>query len=516
MLKNKYLLTFYFTFLVGSVIAQNHTKTPKKPLEVTIEATKVFQKIEHFGASDAWSCQFVGNWPDAKKNAIADLLFSQDTLTNGQPKGIGLSLWRFNIGAGSTEQGDQSGIKDEWRRAESFLTNDGTYNWGRQAGQVWFLEAAKKRNVDKFLAFTNSPPVQFTINKKAFATAGQSNLGADQFDNFATFLVDVTKGIQQKTGIIFDYISPANEPQWDWSDGGQEGTPFHNHEIAQITKTLSTKLIQAKLPTKINIAEAGQLDFLYSAHQKASRGNQIDAFFKADSPSYIGNLPNVTNAISGHSYFTSSPFSEASSKRKQLAEQIASVPSLSYWMSEYCILGDNAGEIVGEKKDLGITSALYVAKTIHNDLVNGNASAWHWWTSISAYDYKDGLVYIDKAKTDGNFSASKLLWGMGNFSRFIRPGAERIASSIKTSDTTNSLLVSAYKDLAQKQFTTVMINTGDTPITVKMAVKNLRIKTLRPFITSSSSDLAPNSPIGINQSINIPARSIVTLVGKIG
>jgi hypothetical protein len=26
-------------------------------------------------------------------------------------------------------------------------------------------------------------------------------------------------------GIEFDYISPFNEPQWDWENGNQEGTP---------------------------------------------------------------------------------------------------------------------------------------------------------------------------------------------------------------------------------------------------------------------------------------------------
>ena len=61
---------------------------------VRIDATKPHQTIANFAASDAWAGQFVGNWPAAKKDAIADLLFSQD-------KGIGLSMWRFNIGAGS-------------------------------------------------------------------------------------------------------------------------------------------------------------------------------------------------------------------------------------------------------------------------------------------------------------------------------------------------------------------------------------------------------------------------------
>jgi hypothetical protein len=103
-----------------------------------IKSSKTFQTIEHFGGSDAWAAQFVGNWPDAKRKAIAKLLFSQSFDKNGQPEGIGMSIWRFNVGAGSTEQGKESGIKDEWRRAESFLNNDGSYNWENRSAKFGF------------------------------------------------------------------------------------------------------------------------------------------------------------------------------------------------------------------------------------------------------------------------------------------------------------------------------------------------------------------------------------------
>ena len=102
-----------------------------------------YQTIHNFGASDAWSTQFVGNWPSNQKESIADLLFSLDLEAEGSPKGIGLSVWRFNIGAGSAEQGEASEIKDSWRRAEGFLQNNLNYNWNKQAGQQWFYKQLK-------------------------------------------------------------------------------------------------------------------------------------------------------------------------------------------------------------------------------------------------------------------------------------------------------------------------------------------------------------------------------------
>ena len=85
---------------------------PNDYLGITLKPGIVNQTIHGFGASDAWSTQFVGkNWPLIKKNQIADYLFSTATDAQGNPKGIGLNTWRFNIGAGSSTQGGASGNK---------------------------------------------------------------------------------------------------------------------------------------------------------------------------------------------------------------------------------------------------------------------------------------------------------------------------------------------------------------------------------------------------------------------
>lgn len=125
-----------------------------QPIHVEINKKKVFQTIDGFGASDAWRCQFVGqNWSNEKKERIAELLFSKELDSNGNPKGIGLSIWRFYIGAGTAEQGKNSDIDNEWRRGESFIDAYGNYDWNKQEGQQWFLRKAKSYGVDKFLAF---------------------------------------------------------------------------------------------------------------------------------------------------------------------------------------------------------------------------------------------------------------------------------------------------------------------------------------------------------------------------
>ena len=146
--------------------------------------------MDYFGASDCWSMQFIGLWPQEKQNQVADWLFSTENHENGQPKGIGLSLWRFNVGAGSAEQGEASQIASPWMRTECFLQADGNYNWNKQQGQRNFLRLAKERGVNKFLAFLNSPPVYFTQNGLATNTGrgGTLNLKEEHYKNFARFL----------------------------------------------------------------------------------------------------------------------------------------------------------------------------------------------------------------------------------------------------------------------------------------------------------------------------------------
>ena len=75
-------------------------------LVIRVDPGVAYQTIDGFGASDAWQCAIVGrNWPEGKRERIADLLFSREADAQGHPRGIGLSIWRFNVGAGERRTG---------------------------------------------------------------------------------------------------------------------------------------------------------------------------------------------------------------------------------------------------------------------------------------------------------------------------------------------------------------------------------------------------------------------------
>lgn len=493
--------------LFGCAKSQSPAKVSKISIKYDMNAGS--QTIRNFSASDAWACQFVGNWPEVKKNAIADWLFSMDTMANGNPKGIGLTMWRYNIGAGSAGQDDGSGIKDEWRRAASFTSSDAT-SVKLIEGQNWFLQAARQRGVQQFLGFFNSPPVQLTTNGKAFASNGISNITGDKYSSFAQYAVNAINQVKTKTGINFDFISPVNEPQWDWSDGGQEGCPYTNDQISDLVKAFNAEFEKNAISSKILLTEAGQLNYLLEANDKPDKDNQITDFFDAASPNYLGNLSAVSKTIASHSYFTTSPMEKGMELRNKIKQRIAQVKNIEFWQSEYCILGDNAGEINGNNRDLGMDAALYVARVIYQDMVAANASAWQWWLAVSGYNYKDGLIYVDKNNTDGNYYDSKMLWALGNYSRFIRPGSKRI----EVSDTQDpALLVSAYKNEKGDAVVLVVINTSGDAKPIDLTGNALVTgKQIEMYTTDHNSSLAKNTKL--KDDISVPPRSIVTLVIK--
>lgn len=460
--------------------------------------------MHSFGASDCWSMAMVGKYyPESKKQQIAEWLFSLDTDSQGNPKGIGLSLWRFNIGAGSSEQGEKSKIKSEWRRAESFITESG-FDWTKQGGQQWFLKAAKKYGVPYTLGFLNSSPVQMTSNGLAFGSGRLAdwNFNKAKIEDWTSFVASVSKHFQ------FDYISPFNEPQWDWGPGksgeaSQEGTPINNSDLAWATRKLAEKIGH----TKIVIPEAGQLNYLSeSKSNRPNQDNQIENFFGKDAPNYLGNIKEVAPIISGHSYFTTSPANRLVETRKRVAEK-AHATGVDFWQSEYCILGDNAGEINGSGVDLGMNTALYVAKVIHADLTLAQATSWSWWLAVSANDYKDGLIYTfngtNKGENDGNkwdadLHDSKTLWAMGNYARFIRPGMKRIDVNLNHANT----YISGFKD--EKKLVFVIVNTGE-----EFQI-NPEFKNAKTYTTNEDQNLAYKEITA--GAIRIPKSSVVTIL----
>lgn len=489
------------------------------------------QTIHSFGASDCWRTQYIGkNWPLEKREKIADLLFSSEFDEWGNPKGIGLSLWRFNIGSGSHEAGENSGISSLWRRTECFLDNEGNWNWDKQEGQKWMLEAARKRGVKYTLGFSITAPYFMTKNGMARASEKNkyANIREDAYDDYASFMAEVSDKLR------FDYLSPINEPQWEWVGSNQEGMQATNEECSRLIHLLDKEISKRNSKTKIVFGEAGDIRYLYrKGTDKPDRDNQIKEIFSKDGKYSISNLKSVEHVISGHSYWSTWPLDTLIQTREELYGEIKKdLPEFTYWQTEYCPMEKNKDNPNGGGgRDLTMNTALYVARVIHYDLTVTNAASWQWWTAFSEWNYKDGLIFVDDGilscgaakgnekmietcKNDGVYRTSKLLWALGNYSFFVRPGMTRIAE--KTSDSNSGILASAYIDSINEVLSVVLVNNTSQTRKIDLSFisvpRKFNTKQFKMYETSDRCDLQYKGETGTR--FSMPPNSIITLSNK--
>ena len=371
-----------------------------EPTAVTVDPSVRHQVIESFGASGAWWAQYVGK--NAKtRDRVAELLFDP-------VEGIGLNAYRYNIGGGSQDRGSKStAIGDMWRRAYSFEKSPGEYDWSRDKAAVWSMEKAAELGVDEITMFVNSPIERLTRSGKAYADykdSNKNNLAPENYEAFAQYVLDVAEHFKSE-GLPIKYISPINEPQYDWDDVGpghvwaQEGCHYDNKAILNVLKVFVEKI--------------GERDGLKGVEICAPDGGSWNDDTLTFSQMIMKDktLGNYFTAIDNHSYW-----SETSSKKNFKAgiEKIA--PDVKLRESEWCEMKNG--------KDLTMDSALTLATTVYEDMTILDCVSWQYWIAVSCYDYRDGLIYTDV--NGNNVQVPKRLWSMGNYSRYIDRGYTRI------------------------------------------------------------------------------------------
>ena len=490
-----------------------HTVIAKGTQTYTI-TDRTCQTIDGFGASDAWSMWKAEWWGDSLCNRIADWLFSQELDEKGNPRGIGLSIWRFNAGAGSASQGNDAQINRDTR----------TEYYDKQTGQRKFLRMAKERGVPTILAFFNTPPVSMTINGLGTNTGrgGTMNLREDAYDDFARYAADMVETIKREDGVQIDYLCPVNEPDgsWNWQGPKQEGTPATNREVARIAREMGGEFARRGLSTQIMINESSDFRCMLGIHDTDwQRGNEIECFWNPDSTAtYMGTTANVAKIMTGHSYWTNTPVLRPGDRgyknkglygyRRRIGEALKT-KGVKFWMSELCIMQNDTEIGGGTPYDFTMKTALYVARVMHYDLTVANASSWQWWRALGG-NYRDGLLKEERSRREGSRTVvkdSKLLWTIGNFSRFVRPGAVRLAVE-GGNDDPYGVMISAYRN-ADKSIVIVAINYSDKDQEVSLE----GIPTTLSLYRTSDEEGENIKFIGNTNTkkVNLKARSVTTL-----
>ncbi|HEY0807939.1 MAG TPA: glycoside hydrolase family 30 beta sandwich domain-containing protein, partial [Pseudonocardiaceae bacterium] len=164
------------------------------------------------------------------------------------------------------------------------------------------------------------------------------------------------------------------------------------------------------------------------------------------------------------------------------------------WMSEW----NPNGTTWNENWDDGTAyDGFAVAQNIQNALTLGNVSAYVYWVGDSLGATR-ALIQIDQANQ--TFHVSKRLWALAAYSRFIRPGAVRLNTSV----TDPALQVSAFRN---KDGATVIevLNTGTAPITWHGVHGRSTA-----YLTDNTNSLTPSRVTG--QTVTLQPRALTTIV----
>ncbi|WP_017446728.1 glycoside hydrolase family 30 protein [Gayadomonas joobiniege] len=519
--------------LLTSCLAQAVSDTPNI---IFLDNTKKFQKIRAFGASDAWIIdplvkKWIKNGRQNKLQQLSQLLFSPD-------QGIGLTAWRFNLGAGSLEQGEASQIRLDplgkpYRRAGLLQKLPyGPIDPNAQQGQLYLLKQAAHYKVPDLIAFVNSPPVWATKNGLAFPDRDtqSSNLNPEMQSAYVDFLINAIQYLRQELSVPINFISPVNEPTWEWKNGNQEGSPFNNQELKSLYLELYQKLKHLNLSSQVQI-EGGEV-----VEYAAALSDQTFQQFNGNSDVYQGGMNKngkglyknyiqdflgdpamrtvLGNKLSLHGYFSDAASERLGPLRDQVWQHAQTVsPGAELWMSEMCILGGPADirKFRGRKFDgQNMQNALHIARIMHRDLTRLNVSAWHWWLAVTAYDYKDGLLKVNAELDADSLITSKTFWALGQYSRFIRPGYYRIETT--GADDLNGLMASAYQSPTGHKQVVVIINAAPESKQLKlMGITQPQHKNVSVYLTNQTFNLAKQTDsINFNQFM-VPANSITTV-----
>lgn len=481
--------------------------------QLTVHPERPRQRMDNFGASMAWWMDPVGEcYPEAVREELARLLFDQQT-------GIGLSCVRMNLGGGS-QWYDTRAIVNWERRSACFQHGPNSpYDWTQHAGQQYFLRRAKEYGVEKTLAFVNTPPVWMTENGHGRSdedSCATTNLRYGQEAAFARYLTGILTHFRD-IGLPFDYVSPINEPENAWNTPNQEGCRYANQDIVRCVRAVRAALDEAGLDTGLLILENANLYHLpdYDQLSPELQSKLLSEGYRHGGKYFehmreVFNLPEIREAVlpivASHSY-TSEYREHLIPWREPVRAVMQRYPGYTYWMSEFCL--DT------EHRDLGMEHALKLARTVHFDLAHLDAAAWQWWTMLSGCDWTDGLLYIDWPE-DGNFQdvtfhTSKMLWALGHFSRFLRPGSVRV--EMEGADDPDGLMATAFLD-AEGRPVVEIVNMGEA--------QTLQIEGFAPaqwtiYQTSDApgDDLRalPAQPSGATYTI--PARCCQTFVGAV-
>ncbi|KAI1269153.1 glycoside hydrolase family 5 protein [Xylariaceae sp. FL1019] len=434
---------------------------------ITVNTGTKYQQIDGFGFSQAFgrASEFEAAPADTQKSAL-DYLFDTST-------GAGFSIIRNRIGSG----GSGDSIEPASPGSNSSTP---TYVWdGDDAGQVWFSKQAVSYGVKTIYADAWSAP-GFMKTSGSDSTpgylcgsTGHTCSTGDWQQAYADFLVQYVQYYAQE-GITVTHLGFLNEPDYQVSYS-QMQISTNAQEAISFIPILDATVQAANLSTKLACCDAVGW---------GTTNTYATALVTAGSTDYL-------DVITSHSYSAdaTTPIDQTDLPKWNTEGG----PSTAFTTTWYSSGGTNEGFTWANK--------LAVA------MVNAELSAYLFWEGFEIQQTQSGSHLLDA--TDGTtVTPSGIFWAFAMWSRYIRPGAYRIA----TSGTLTSTIIGAFQN-TDGSIVVVFTNSGTSSQSASVSFSGVTPTAASAWVTNQGSTFASTSATlsGGVVAVSVPARGVVTL-----
>lgn len=451
-------------------------------MAITIDPAVRHQTIDGFGICAAFQRAELmrGAWglPPAAQREVLDLLFSTTD-------GAGVSILRLGIGS----SGD--GVYDHMRSIAP--TDPGgpdapaRYEWdGRDSGQVWLAQRALEYGVRRFYACAWSAPGYMMSNGRDTGGGTLGGLPGAPGDSgdwraaYADYLLEYVR-CYHREGVEITHLGFANEPDLFLVRGtdeiGYAAMRMDPAQVVDFVKVLGPAIERSGLPVSMVCCDA------MSWAQQEVYTSAIEADPEA---------ARWVSVHAGHNYVEPARWKLPTDRHTWMSEWEPNVEA-NTWI---------AGWDTGTRED-----GLRLAEDIHGALTEGQVNGYVYWFGASVGGTR-ALVRLDGA----DYEASKRLWALAGFSRFVRPGAVRVAASA----TNPRLKVSAFVDDREGTVLTI-INTANRTVREPLTLASRGMdRPVASYLTDEGHSLSAAAAVDWSQDgpvVRIPARSMLTLVG---
>jgi uncharacterized protein (TIGR03437 family) len=345
---------------------------------------------------------------------------------------------------------------------------EGQFDWTRDDDAVWFMQQAKAYGVNRFISAPWTPPVWMKETPDPNAWV---KLRTDKWQAFADFLSRYVREYKSRFGIDIYGVSLGNEPDWDartYECNRWDAGDIHDFLLSNLIPTFSNDAVNAKLTLADSFAF--REDLVVPSLSDALTRDRVDI-------------------VAAHAYWDpGTPFTLSTMYGKPI------------WITEHSSSNAN---------DPSIVDGVYWAKVYARYLVQRNLNAYCFWWLIGPGGAQSALV--DRF-SNSTLQFNKRLYTLGNFSRFVRPGAVRVAADYNPA---TGIYVSAFQ--SGVDFVVVVINDNDQDTAQTFSLGGFTGSTMMPYRTSADENLAQldDVPVSSGQfTASLRAKSVTTFVGQ--